>query len=121
PSNAQSVLASPALPEANQLPFSSFVWGTGVECTFLPHLNVDQLEWTQHARFWRDDLKRACAELGLTHLRYALPWHKLEPEPGKFDFSYSDERLEEFARLGITPILDVMHFGTPLWLKQAVG
>src|SRR5207249_1083523 len=40
---------------------------------------------------------------------------------GKFDWSYSDERLQEFARLGITALLDVMHFGTPLWLKQAVG
>ena len=24
-------------------------------------------------------------------------------------------------RLGINLLMDVMHFGTPLWLKQAVG
>jgi beta-glucosidase/6-phospho-beta-glucosidase/beta-galactosidase/glycosyltransferase involved in cell wall biosynthesis len=54
-------------------------------------------------------------------LRYALPWHALEPEPGKFDWTMADERLAEFEKLGITPLLDVMHFGTPLWLKQAVG
>src|SRR5439155_13371177 len=85
------------------------------------HLNVDQFEWTQHSRFWRDDLHRAKDELGLTHLRYAMPWSELEPEPEKYAWHYADQRLEEFARLGITPILDVMHFGTPLWLKQAVG
>src|SRR5262249_12598776 len=68
-----------------------------------------------------EDLHRARDELGLTHLRYALPWHQLEPQPEKFDWGYADERLAEFARLGIAPMLDVVHFGTPLWLKQAVG
>src|SRR4029077_14349781 len=29
--------------------------------------------------------------------------------------------MAEFRRLGINLMLDVMHFGTPLWLKQAVG
>jgi beta-glucosidase/6-phospho-beta-glucosidase/beta-galactosidase/glycosyltransferase involved in cell wall biosynthesis len=104
------------------LPFGSkFVWGAGVECSFLPHLNVDQFEWTQHNRFWREDLKRAREELGITSIRYALPWHKIETERGKFDWSMADERIAEFGKLGIDPLMDVMHFGTPLWLKQAVG
>ena len=33
----------------------NFIWGSGVECSFIPHLNVDQFEWTQHDRFWRED------------------------------------------------------------------
>lgn len=103
------------------LPFTKFVWGAGLECSFLPHLNVDQFDWTQHNRFWREDLKRAREELGISHLRYALPWHKLETSPGKFDWSFADERIEEANRLGLTLLMDVMHFGTPLWLKQAVG
>ncbi len=53
------------------LPFDSFVWGAGIECSFIPHLNVDQFQWTQHERFWREDLARARDELGITHLRYA--------------------------------------------------
>ena len=105
----------------DRLPFKQFVWGAGVECSFIPHLNVDQFEWTQHDRFWRDDLKRAKEELGLTHLRYALPWHKLEPERGSFDWRLADERIDAMVNLGIEPLMDVMHFGTPLWLKQAVG
>src|SRR5579864_2581197 len=103
------------------LPFSQFIFGSGIECSFLPHINVDQFRWTQHERFWREDLRRAREELGITHLRYALPWHVLEPERGKFDWSYADERIAEFDRLGFHLMLDVMHFGTPLWLKQAVG
>ena len=103
------------------LPFTQFVFGSGIECSFLPHINVDQFRWTQHDRFWREDLRRAREELGITHLRYAFPWHELEPQRGKFNWQYSDERMEEITRLGFDLMLDVMHFGTPLWLKQAVG
>jgi beta-glucosidase/6-phospho-beta-glucosidase/beta-galactosidase len=113
--------ASAIASDVASLPFKQFVWGAGVECSFLPHLNVDQYQWTQHDRFWREDLRRAKDETGITHLRYAMPWHVLEPGPGKFNWDYSDERVAEFGKLGIEPLMDVMHFGTPLWLKQAVG
>jgi len=118
PGPTSSSLSSSSI---DALPFKQFVWGAGVECSFLPHLKVDQYEWTQHDRFWRDDLKRARQELGITHLRYALPWHKLEPEQGQFDWTIADERIAEMQKLGLDPLMDVMHFGTPLWLKQAVG
>ena len=65
------------------LPFTGFVWGAGIECSFLPHLNVNQFQWTQHDRYWREDLRLAKEELGITHMRYALPWHVLEPERGR--------------------------------------
>src|SRR3954464_12475259 len=91
-SPSQSSPSSVSSPSAvDSLPFTKFVWGAGVECSFLPHLNVDQFDWTQHNRFWRDDLKRAREELGIEQLRYAFPWHKLEPSPGQFDFSIADE------------------------------
>jgi beta-glucosidase/6-phospho-beta-glucosidase/beta-galactosidase len=98
-----------------------FVWGAGIECTFIPHLRVDQFEWTQHNRFWRDDFKRLREELGVSAMRYALPWHQIETEPGKFDFSIADERLGACQEMGIDVHLDLMHFGTPLWLSQAAG
>src|SRR5215213_4242836 len=124
PSNSpttQQPSSAVASSDIARLPFQQFVWGAGVECSFLPHLNVDQYQWTQHDRFWRDDLRRAKDELGITHLRYAMPWHVLEPEQGKFNWDYADERIAEFKNVGIEPLMDVMHFGTPLWLKQAVG
>ena len=101
--------------------YTRFVWGVGIECSFIPHLNVDQFEWTQHDRVCRDDLRLAKDELGASALRYAFPWHKIETSPGKFDFSLADDRMAELERLGIEPYIDVMHFGTPLWLKQAAG
>ncbi|MDB5328937.1 MAG: hypothetical protein JWP03_88, partial [Phycisphaerales bacterium] len=90
----------PQVPALGALPFPEFVWGAGVECSFLPHLNVDQFQWTQHNRFWRDDLRRAREDLGITHLRYALPWNTLEPRRGEYDWSMSDERIEEIRKLG---------------------
>jgi len=107
--------------ETNRLPISSFAWGAGIECSFLPHLNVDQFNWTQHDRYWREDFRRLRDEVGLSYLRYAFPWHKIETEPGKFAWSYVDERMEEIQKLGIELMLDVMHFGTPRWLAQGVG
>src|SRR3954470_12180672 len=105
--------------DVDSLPYKQFVWGAGVECSSLPHLNVDQFNWTQHDRFWREDLRRAREELGIAHLRYCFPWHVLEAKRGSFDWGYADERIAEFQKLGINVLLDVMHFGTPLWLKQA--
>src|SRR5260221_6167946 len=101
--SSQRSLTDPATKGITQhLPITSFVWGAGVECSFLPHLNVDQFQWTQHNRFWRDDLRRAREELGITHLRYALPWNTLEPRRGEFDWSMSDERIAEIRKLGLT-------------------
>jgi beta-glucosidase/6-phospho-beta-glucosidase/beta-galactosidase/glycosyltransferase involved in cell wall biosynthesis len=116
-----SARGSLSISDADSLPIKEFIWGAGVECSFLAHLNIDQYEWTQHNRFWRQDLKRAREELGLRHLRYAFPWHILEAQRGQFDWSYADERMAYMKELGINVLLDVMHFGTPLWLKQAVG
>src|SRR5688572_25209029 len=131
PANASSSSAPMAQPasapasgdaaDVQSLPIRQFMWGAGIECSFLPHLNVDQFQWTQHDRFWREDLRRTREEAGITHLRYAFPWHVLEPSRGKFDWSYPDERIGFFQQIGLDPIMDVMHFGTPLWLKQAVG
>ncbi len=126
----QNAVAEPTDPRApsvasqsgvESLPIQQFIWGAGMECSFLPHLGVDQFNWTQHDRFWREDLRRAKEEAGITHLRYAFPWHVLEPSRGRFDWSFSDERIAECEKLGIHLMLDVMHFGTPTWLKQAVG
>lgn len=100
---------------------TAFTWGVGVECTFLPHIDVDQFQWTQHDRYWKEDLKRVREELGVTTMRYALPWHQIETAPGVFDWKMADERINYCRELGINLMMDVMHFGCPKWLPQAVG
>ncbi|HEX8341398.1 MAG TPA: family 1 glycosylhydrolase, partial [Tepidisphaeraceae bacterium] len=117
-SGSQAAAAGGTAPVGVQTPF---MWGVGIECSFLPHLDVDQFDWTQHNRFWREDLKMIREQLGVTHMRYALPWHKIETAPGVFDWTMADERIAYCTELGIELMMDVMHFGTPKWLPQAVG
>jgi beta-glucosidase/6-phospho-beta-glucosidase/beta-galactosidase/glycosyltransferase involved in cell wall biosynthesis len=121
PVSAPEALAGAAEPALSRLPFgNTFAWGVGIESSTLPHLNIDQFAWTQHDRQWREDLGRV-TEAGATHLRYAIPWHWIQPERRRFDWAAADERIDAICAAGITPLMDVMHFGTPLWLKQAVG
>ena len=98
---------------------SDFRWATGLECSFIPHLSIDQYRWTQHDRFWRADFELIANDLGCRWLRYALPWHEIERTPGVFDWEWFDQRLAHIERLGIHLMLDLAHFGTPTWLPDA--
>ncbi|MEO5802554.1 MAG: family 1 glycosylhydrolase [Verrucomicrobiota bacterium] len=98
-----------------------FRWAVGVESSWIPHLAIDQFEWTQHDRFWREDFKRAAEDLGCKWLRYSIPWHIVEPTRGVFDWKWADERFEVARQLGINLIVDLVHFGTPTWLPDAFG
>ena len=120
-SRVQPDIMSADSSDGNSARSKTFIWGAGIECSFVPHLSIDQFEWTQHDQFWKEDFRRAKEELGISALRYALPWHKIERSPGKFDWSIADERIEGARDQGLELYMDVMHFGTPLWLKQAVG
>ena len=48
-------------------------------------------------------------------LRDGLPNHLIYLElPDRYDWSFAHEAMAEIRRLGITPILDLMHFGVPI-------
>ena len=102
--------------------FEEFRWAVGVECSVLPHIKVDQFEWTQHNALWREDFRLIKEDLGCPSVRYCLPWSMLEPQRGKFEWGWADERVDYITgELGLKLMLDVMHFGTPQWLPLAVG
>ncbi|HJZ47532.1 MAG TPA: family 1 glycosylhydrolase [Roseiflexaceae bacterium] len=98
------------------------MWAGGIEDTFIPQGRaglrpLEEYELTQHYAQWRGDLYRA-ASLGISALRWGVPWYRVEPEPGRFDWTWIDEVLDCMVReLGIQPIVDLMHYGTPLWLE----
>ncbi len=97
----------------------NFLFATGIECSYPMihhgHLRRDQLEECGHYKHWRDDL-RLVQELGLKVLRYGLPYYSIHRAPGKYDWSFADEAMNEIQRLNITPILDLLHFGVPGWI-----
>src|SRR5215204_5020150 len=101
----------------------TFAWALGIEDTFIPQVApggrvLDEYVLTQHDRFWRDDLRRI-ADTGCRHLRYGIPWYRVNPAPGVFDFSWTDQVLPYLVQdLGIAPILDLVHYGAPHWLDE---
>jgi beta-glucosidase/6-phospho-beta-glucosidase/beta-galactosidase len=97
----------------------NFMFATGIECSNPTIDNGrtrrDLLAECGHYERWREDLALT-RELGLLVLRYGLPIHKVFLGPGKYDWEFADLAMGEIRRLGITPILDLLHFGLPDWI-----
>lgn len=98
-----------------------FMFATGVECSY-PTLEggrwrLDQMEACGHYRHWREDLALV-RELGLRYLRYGPPLHLINQRRGQYDWAFLDDVAAEMQRLGITPIMDLCHFGLPDWLEN---
>ena len=94
----------------------------GIEDTFVPQSAegeraIDEYELTEHYDNWRDDLDRA-VEAGADLVRWGVPWYRVEPEPGRYDWEWLDEVMAYFVEIGLRPIVDLLHYGTPLWLEQ---
>ncbi len=98
-----------------------FRWATGIEDTFVPQeipgrRRLDEFELLQHYRFWREDIDLAAA-IGFDSIRYGIPWYRVEPEPGTFDWRFTDRVVPYLLERGLEPIIDLVHYGTPLWLE----
>jgi hypothetical protein len=100
----------------------SFSWAGGIEDTFVPQVKegmrpLDEYELTQHYQQWRADLDRA-ASLGITKLRWGVPWYRVETQPGVFDWSWVDQVIDYMINtLKLEPIIDLVHYGTPSWIE----
>jgi beta-glucosidase len=101
-----------------------FIWATGIEDTFIvdPHPEtgriLDEYALTDHYEQWEGDIDRV-AELGVRAVRYGIPWYRVEPESGQFDWSWTDRVLQRIVQHGVEPIIDLVHYGTPLWLEDS--
>jgi len=97
-----------------------FMFAVGIECSnpvVAGNHRVDQLEATGHYEHWKKDLQLV-RDLGLRYLRYGPPIHRIFTAPNKYDWDILDPVMAEMARLGIRPIIDLVHFGLPDWLKD---
>ncbi len=86
------------------------------ESTYQPAHDVDVAETTGHVRAWRDDIEllRSC---GIRRLRYPVRWHRVEAEPGSFDWAATDAVLGHLRDTGMSPIVDLVHHTSyPRWL-----
>lgn len=98
---------------------TDFQWMTGFECAAFPQVGTDELEQTQHLRWWASDLVRV-RDTGITTIRYGIPWHLVNTGPHKYDWSWTDQAIDLMGVLGITPIIDLFHFGTPTWIEGGI-
>lgn len=104
-------------------PAEDFLWAAGIENTFVPqvrpgHRSLDEYELMGHYAHWREDLALA-RDLGLQAMRWGVPWYKVEPEPGKFDWRWTDEVIPYLVEdLKLLPIIDLMHYGCPFWMQK---
>jgi beta-glucosidase/6-phospho-beta-glucosidase/beta-galactosidase len=90
----------------------------GIEGTFAPHCAGDTLSVTGHfapGQAARDlDLVR---DLGLSEVRYPIPWHAIERRRGSYDWQLMDSVLQHAAPNGLTIIADTLHHTSfPAWL-----
>lgn len=99
---------------------TDFRWLTGFECSTFPQQGLDQLELTQHDRFWASDLLLARDGAACQTIRYGIRWHIVNPRPGHFEWASLDGPMDLLRRLGMEPIVDLFHFGTPAWLERGV-
>jgi beta-glucosidase len=117
-------MSLPIRTEFLRLPESpdKFLWATGIEDTFIvdPHpvtgRTLDEYDLTGHYEQWEGDIDRV-VELGVAAARYGIPWYRVEPREGEFDWSWTDRALSRIVERGIEPIIDLVHYGTPLWLE----
>jgi beta-glucosidase/6-phospho-beta-glucosidase/beta-galactosidase len=100
-----------------------FVWASGIEDTFVPqtkagHRALDEYELMSHYEHWREDLS-LLRESNLQAVRWGVPWYRVEPFRREFDWSWTDRVIPYIVEeLGVTPIIDLIHYGCPLWLRR---
>jgi beta-glucosidase/6-phospho-beta-glucosidase/beta-galactosidase len=88
------------------------IWG-GLECTVnrVGDGYLNQLDRNGHASR-PDDLERF-ATLGIQAIRYPLLWELMAPDGlDAIDWRWSDERMATLRRLGIRPIVGLVHHGS---------
>ncbi|MBQ1290703.1 MAG: family 1 glycosylhydrolase [Lachnospiraceae bacterium] len=76
-----------------------------------------------HYNRYEDDI-RMLAEAGLNAYRFSIEWARIEPEKGQFD----EKEIEHYRsvirccrKYGVTPIVTMMHFTSPVWLIREGG
>ena len=97
-------------------------FAVGIEDTFIPQTYpacraLDEYELTGHYERWREDLDLASSTRA-EMIRYGIPWYRVNPSPDSWDWSWTDRVFDRLLSLGLTPIVDLMHYGCPLWLER---
>jgi beta-glucosidase len=58
-------------------------------------------------------------EIGVNAARYGIPWHRIQPQRGVWEWDFVDHAVDRLLELGIEPIIDLVHYGLPRWIEGA--
>lgn len=102
----------------------AFFWAAGIEDTFITEpwpktgRTLDEYELTGHYERWREDIG-LMHEAGVQAARYGIPWHRIQPRSGAWEWDFVDRSIDRLLELGIAPIVDLVHYGLPRWIEGA--
>ncbi|MEH0639531.1 family 1 glycosylhydrolase [Streptomyces bottropensis] len=72
---------------------------------------------------YREDM-RLLADAGLNAYRFGIEWARIEPVPGmisRAELAHYRRMIETAFELGLTPVVTLHHFTSPLWFAQEGG
>lgn len=91
---------------------------SGLERAQNIHFGVDYYPEHWDRTRWETDAK-LMQEMGIQVIRMAeFSWHKLEPEEGRYDFTWLDDAISLLADYGIKTILGTPSAAPPAWMIQ---
>jgi len=102
----------------------TFFWATGIEDTFITApwpktgRTLDEYELTDHYARWHADIG-LMKEINVSAARYGIPWHRIQPRRGAWEWDFVDRTVDRLLELGIEPIIDLVHYGLPPWIEGA--
>ncbi|MDB5416546.1 MAG: dTDP-4-dehydrorhamnose reductase [Rubritepida sp.] len=88
------------------------LWG-GLECSVVRVGEDLRDQFRETGHIGRPGDLAAVLRLGISKLRYPVSWERVAPDdPAQRDWTWHDARLAEMQRLGIAPIVGLVHHGS---------
>jgi beta-glucosidase len=115
-----------------------FLWGASTAPHQIEGNNLNSDFWASEGRVpgmersgdacdsyhrYREDM-RLLADAGLNAYRFGIEWARVEPIPGmvsRAELAHYRRMIETASELGLTPVVTLHHFTSPLWFAEEGG
>lgn len=109
--------------EGNNAPSNWSMWENATDEHGKPRIHKGQKSGAacDHYNLFRQDLKSAAEDLGITSYRFSLAWSRIEPEMGVFNedaIQHYNEVIDACLENDIEPMITLHHFSHPLWFEE---
>lgn len=116
----------------------AFLWGASTAPHQIEGNNLNSDFWANEGRIpgmersgdacdsyhrYREDM-RLLADAGLNAYRFGIEWARIEPLPGlvsRAELAHYRRMIETALELGLTPVVTLHHFTSPLWFAEEGG